>query len=328
MKKLFALIVIFSLISISCTKQKKYAEAEENTAKISKKISNSLTKLRSDIEEVTNELDYKIPYHKKCNSNFFEKYSLDKQNNIISKRSGDKSAIYLSNEITLTDSLKRFIMNSECFDDLFKSLIESNVLLSQVYFQKSNSFLRIYPYIDVSNYISSNFNVLKTITYRHVKNKPYIESSAYWMDRPFADPYGRGWILSCSEPIYYRDNYIGIVSADVSVNELRLNYFSSNNEVVMLVNKSFQLIAATREGEKFLKIPAYREFQYYKPMNENIYLYTHSYVTEHESKGFKEALNNIRLGKKQSTFYYNNKKHALISEQIKETGWYVLQIVN
>lgn len=328
MKKLIIFIIVFSVISFSCVKQKKHAEAEENLARIAAGINKSLTKLRLDIEELTSELNYKIPYHEEFNSDFWKNYSFDKENNLIANKSSNKSAIYLSNKVTLNDSLMRFIINSESYVDLFKSVLEQNILLAQIYFQKSNSFLRIYPYIEVSNYTSSDFNVLKTITYQTVKNKPHIKNRAYWIDKPFADPYGRGWILSCSEPIYYRDNYIGIVSGDISINELRLNYFSSNSDIVILVNRNFQLIAATRDGEKFLNIPAYRDYQYYKPIIDNAYLYTHSYVTEHESDGFKKAINEIRLGKKESSFYLNNKKHILISEQIQETGWYVLQIIN
>lgn len=327
-KQLLFIIFLISIISFSCTKQQKIEESKAILKSLGNKINTDLTNLRQDIEELTNNLSYKIPYYSDFDFDFNQKFYSDNHKNLINCNSKANSAIFLSNDVILSDSLKKFIANSEAFDSLFKQVLEKNILISQIYFLKKNSFLRIFPYIDIEKHIAGNFDLLNTITYKLSSDKPFIEHHAYWLDKPFADPFGRGWVLSCSEPVYYRNNYQGIVCGDISINELKLNYLSSNNDIIILVNRNLELIAATKEGEKFLNIPAYREFQYYKPILENINLYSHAFVKEHNSEGFKKALGEMQSGKMQSNFYLNNTKYTLISEQINETGWYILQIVN
>ncbi|MDK2978014.1 MAG: hypothetical protein PWP52_728 [Bacteroidales bacterium] len=56
--------------------------------------------------------------------------------------------------------------------------------------------------------------------YQKVNQKPFIEGQSYWIETPYADPYGRGWIISCIEPVYYHDEFIGILSADIPVKNI------------------------------------------------------------------------------------------------------------
>lgn len=295
---------------------------------LASKINKDLVSLRQDIEFLTNSLSYKIPFDKALDAHFDELYSFSNNKSLVYKSKERKSAVYITNKTGLNESLKKFIVNSQVFDDLFKKLVDQNILLSQIYFLKDDGFIRIFPYVDIDKFIAPNFDLLQLESYRSTKEKPFVENSAYWNDQAFADPFGRGWIITCTEPVYYRNNYIGSLSGNLSVNELKLNYLSSNKDAIILVNSNFELIAATKKGEEFLSIPSYREYQYYKPISENTVLYKHSYLLDNKNESFKASIHDIRSGKEQSSFYYKNKKYSILSYRIEETAWYLLKIIN
>lgn len=312
----------------ACNRQK---EVEENLKKlnaIALDLNADLSKLRQDMEFVSNSLKYKIEYNKSSATKFDEKYTQINKNVLISNLKNNSSSIYYPTNGEINESLKNFIVNSEAYNSLFKKSLQKNPILSQIYFLKNNSFLRIYPSIDIEKHILPGTDLLQLITYKSVVNKPFKEGHACWINTPFADPYGRGWIVSCAEPIYYRENFIGVLSADISIHNIKANYLSSNEDILFLINKDFELIACTKEGEKFLNIPQFREYQYYKPITQNLFLFEHSFLLEHENKEFKLAIQDIRSGKKFADFYLNRKRHTLFASRINETNWYLLKITN
>ncbi len=74
------------------------------------------------------------------------------------------------------------------------------------------------------------------ISFKLQKETIHARQSAYWTNQPFADPYGRGWILSCVEPIYYRDQFIGILSGDIRLHSMKNKYFSSSTEITLIID--------------------------------------------------------------------------------------------
>jgi hypothetical protein len=326
-KRLFIFVLIV-LFSFACNHKQEEEENLKQINAIAFDLNKDLSNLRQDLAFVTNSLCYKIPYDKSSNIKFEKKYNLLNKNVLSSENKKNSSSIYYPTDIKLTESCKKFIIHSEEFDSLFKETLENNSILSQIYFLKNSSFLRIYPSIDIEKYILPGTDLLQLLTYKSVNSKPFKEKDAIWINTPFADPYGRGWVISCTEPVYYRDGFIGVLSADISISNIRSNYLSSNEDVLLLANSNFELIACTKEGTRFLNIPQFREYQYYKPVTQDLFLFEHSFLLEHKNKGFQSAIQDLKSGENCAYFYLNKKRHAIYASIINETDWYILKITN
>lgn len=326
--KNFILISVIILFSGSCNNKQDSDLHLKQINNIASKINKDLSTATRELSNITSNIQYKIPFDKNVKWQLGEKYIYHSNKMLVSLKNENQSAVYYPENKEISKSLRKIIINSEQLDTLFIDIIKNNPIISQAYFLTENSFLRIYPYIDIVNYLNTPVNLNSLITYKSVNNKPFIDTKAYWINPPFADPYGRGWVISCAEPVYYRDRFIGIISMDIRLKNLRSKYFSSNTDIILLINKTGELIYCTKEGANFLGIPQCRDFQYYKPITEDIYLYKNPALLEHKNKNFRTAIKTLLEDKTKTDFYINKKKHTIYKSYINETDWYLLKIIN
>lgn len=295
---------------------------------VANKINCDLESISSDLIDLAYKIEHSVPFQDEVSENLFDSYSLSKNNILYTIFSNDNSAVYFPAKEEISKSLKNQIIQTEKLDLFFREIVKSNTLISQVYFLNTYSFLRIYPYIDVTNYLKNSLNLTQLITYNSIKNKPFNSRKAYWINNPFADPYGRGWVISCAEPLYYRDHFKGIISIDLSLKSIKSKYFSSNTESLFLLNGEGKLIAFTKEAGKALNAPAYKEFQYYKPVEEDIFIYNSPSLLNHQNKSIKKAIKNLLDDKTNEDFYVDNKKYKIYKSYIPITDWYIFKIIN
>lgn len=327
MRRFSYIFFVFLSVFSSCKTQQKEDLNLKHAKHIANSINNDLLLVRNNIFNTANVLQHKIPFDRDVQG-FSEKiYKFSLNGILVSKYIESKSAIYYPTNSKITNDLKRIIINSEAIDTLFISSIKKNTLLSQIYFIDTNSFLRIYPYIDVLSYLIPNINLKKFAPYQLANNKPFSEK-AYWINKPIADPYGRGWIVSCVEPIYYRDHFIGILSGDITLNSLKEKYFSSGTELILIIDQKGNIICCTKEAGKITNVPQLREFGYYKPITEDIYNFKIPNLTNHKNKSLSNAIKSLLSEETIEIFYVDNKKYTIYKALIEETNWLLLKIIN
>ena len=329
MKRTFyiILLVLFSAL-FSCKNKQEEDLNSKHLDYIANSINNDLIEIKKDIITLANDVQHKISFEKKVTSFSTDKYHYYPGQVLFCTYKESQSAVYYPANKNIDKSIKNIIVNSEQIDAFFIGTIKKNPLLAQVYFLDTNSFLRIYPYINVVNYLKSSVNLTDFMTFRKVKQKPYIEDHAYWMNIPYADPYGRGWIISCVQPIYYHDKFLGIVSGDFTLHSLKDKYLTSDTQLLLLTDNKGKLICCTREASKVANIPAIREFRYYKPVTETIFMNNNPCLKNHKNKTFRKAINSLLAGENKETFFVDNKKYTIYKSHIPETDWLLLKIIN
>jgi len=328
MKKIFSIIIVVLFIFLSCDNNPGEDLNLKHLDHIAGCINHDLSLVKNEMFNLSNSLQYKIPFDKEVKAFPKEKYHYHSGEILFCTYSNSQSAVYYPADKNITNQLRKTIINSEQLDTLFIRSIRNHPLLSQVYFLDTNSFLRIYPYIDVVSYLKSSVDLKEFIPYQTAKNKPIIHNKAYWVNHPFADPYGRGWIIACTEPIYYRDHFIGILSGDVTLKSLKNKYLSSDTEQMVLTDNSGKILCCTKEAAKITNIPPLREFHYYNPVTEDIFACNKPSLVNHKNKNLRNAIKSLLSGKNKEVFLIDNKKYTIYKSQIKETDWLLLKIIN
>lgn len=328
MKRSFFIVLFIFSIFYSCKNQQGEDLNLKHLDHIAECINADLGSVKNDIFNLANSLQYKIPFDKEVLTFPKEKYHYNPGVVLFCSYNESKSAVYYPADRTITNQLKKTIVNTEYLDTFFISSIKKNPLLSQIYFLDTNSFLRIYPYIDVVNYLKSSVDLKSFIPYQSVKKKPFVNDKAYWINQPFADPYGRGWIISCVEPIYYRDRFLGILSGDITLRSLKNKYFSSGTELILVIDREGKIICCTKEAAKITNVRQLREFRYYKPVTENTYAFNNPSLTEHKNKNLRNAIKSLLSGETKEMFFIDSKKYTIYKSHIRETDWLLLKIIN
>ena len=328
MRKSFYIIILLLFIFSSCKTPQDEDLNLKHINHIANSINNDLSEIRENVFNTAKILQHNIPFNKEAKEISKNLYKTTSAGTLISKNSQSLSAVYCPSGCVITDHLKNVIVNSEALDSIFISLTQKSPLLSQVYFLDTNSFLRIYPFIDVENYLTPNINLKKLAPFQTINKKPLINDKAYWLNRPFADPFGRGWIISCVEPIYYRDQFIGMLSGDITLRSLKTKYFKSGTELILLIDQKGKIICCTKEAGKITNIPQIREFGYYKPISEDIYVHNIPSLLDHKNKNLKKAVKSLLSGETKESFIIDNNKYTIYMSEVSETDWYLLKIIN
>lgn len=328
MKRLFVPILVVFSVFYSCKNQQEKDQIIKQLNNVAGNINKDLGSIRNEIFNLASSLQYKVEFDKDNVTFSDEKYHYHQNEILFCNLNCGNSAVYYPANKSINKQLKKMIVNSESLDTLFICSVQNCPLLSQIYFLDTNSFLRIYPYINVLSYLKNSVDLKSFIAYQTANKKPIIQDQAYWTSLPFADPYGRGWIISCIEPVYYRDRFLGVLSGDVTLQSIKNKYFSSATELMLMIDQEGKIICFTKEAAKIIDIPTLREFNYYKPVTENIYIYNAPSLIEHKNKNLKNAVISLLSGKNKESFFIDNKKYTIYKTHIKETDWMLLKIIN
>ncbi|MEE4197733.1 MAG: PDC sensor domain-containing protein [Bacteroidales bacterium] len=327
MKKIICLFFIAAIITLSGCKDKEGKELKYTQFKqLANKINTDLQKISSDIKDLTLTFKYKIPFDNSVEWDN-KKYTLKNNQLIYTPDQKQSSAIYFPINRSLTDSLKNLIVNSEQMDSLFIRFMDNHDFVRQIYFLDPHSFLRIYPYTEFPGCFSSPKDLTQRFPYQKACHKPFLNEKSYWVCNPYADLLGQGWVISCVEPLYYHDRFLGIVAVDIPVKNILQKYFNHPTQRLILTNKKGEVICTTPNGAKKLNIPMYREFSYYEPLTQNTLMYHSPSLANHQNKKIQKAIQNLLDGSLEENFFIDGKKHTIYKAEITETNWLLLKII-
>jgi len=328
LKKPSVIFFIFLFVIFSCNNDQEADLNLQHLDYVAENINDDLIEIKKNIIFLGNEIGYKVPFEKEVAWNLKEKYHYSPNEILFSSYNKDQSAVYYPANRKITKQLQKTIINTEQLDSVFNQIVKRNPSLSQVYFLDTSSFLRIYPYINVTNYLKSSVDLTDLASFQVAQNQPFEDNHAYWVNKPFADPFGRGWIISCVEPVYFRDCFIGIVCGDIRLHSIKAKYLSSNTEIVMIIDKEGGIICSTREASKLVNVPQCRDFQYFKPVTEDIYLFDSPSLLDHKNTNLSKAIESLLSGKNKDVFYIDKEKYTIYKSVIRETNWLLLKIIN
>ena len=321
------IVFLLSTLLFSCKqdleKDLNFLHLEE----VTKGISDDFNSVTTDVLNVANIIQHKINFQKDViwGPN---KYQLSSEGVVYFKSDWNSSSVFLPIGVNLNQRLKNLIINSEPIDTLIYNLCRNNAIVSQAYFLDTNSFLRIYPYVDVLKQYLPQIKLTDLVPFRSLKNEPFFDENAYWIKDPYADPSGRGWIISCASPLYYRDQFIGIVSADIMMKTIYEKYLLSDSEMFLIINLKGDVICCTKKASSYFNIPANKEYPYYKPFTKDVFMSGNPSFLNNQSKNVRKAVEKIINGEIKVEFVQHTQKVTIYSSKIKETNWFLLKIIN
>lgn len=137
----------------------------------------------------------------------------DQQSNIIVPAKAGVTA-GLIEEINLTEELDR----------PFEQILESEAV-TWAYVVTKDNLLRCSPYRDLTDVFNSNHSQMKDIFYTTADEKNNPKREPVWT-KPYTDYLGTGWTMTCSQPIYDKnDHFYGVICLDISINNIKDKYF-------------------------------------------------------------------------------------------------------
>ncbi len=210
-----------------------------NNSMVNKSIDFILNDIKKSVytivENATSEIDHKFSDIENLayilqseHQNFFKYYKdikLEKKpvfdfasNGMYYKTENNNgSSVVLSKKTPITEDIKKKLINSEVFDNTFKSVVDGHDMIIATYFNSHDNMSRYYPYISAAyNTFPADLNMENYNFYygANIKNNP--KKKVVWTD-VYLDPAGQGWMLSAIVPIYNKNFLEGVTGIDVTV---------------------------------------------------------------------------------------------------------------
>lgn len=147
------------------------------------------------------------------------RYSKTSGGGFATLRDNGGAAAFYSNRTTVGAVELQKVWKTVQLDSVMKDLVETQPLLTQIYFNSFDSYNRIYPYRDVVRQYAPDLDIPSYNFYYLADALHNPSRGTVWTDA-YLDPAGQGWMVSCIAPVYNQNFLEGVVGSDITVEVL------------------------------------------------------------------------------------------------------------
>lgn len=325
-------ILVFSLslalILISCNDKAALKKEQATLTEKANSINSDFRMIRLEVEKIAGEI--KRLYENKNRivpTIDKKKYQLTK-NGILTKPIDDGgSAVFVSGFVPVNDKIREIVYFTEPLDPVFKQLVKKYPEIAQVYYNDMYSINRIYPFFDVLAQYEAKMDIPSFNFYYLADEKHNPSKRSLWVNEPYVDPAGRGWMVSAIAPVYFNGSLVGVPGIDVTINMLTKRYIQ-DNDMTVIIDNTGTIVSAHEKAIKILSFPPLFEHKYIETIKQDTYRKEQYNLMLSKDIGVRQMAEDILKNKKtvQETTIMDE-KITVISAQIPELDWYLLKII-
>jgi C4-dicarboxylate-specific signal transduction histidine kinase len=153
------------------------------------------------------------------------------------------------------------------------------------------------------------------------------DKKAVWVDEPYVDPAGRGWMISAIAPVYYNDRLVGVPGMDVTVNKIIDKYLEGHSSVFIL-DKTGVLVAVNHKLVHLLCLPPLDNHEYLETIKSDKYRKNDYNLLKSKDRIIREMAKSIISAQKEDyAFSIDKKKYMAVSVAMDDLSWTLVSIL-
>ena len=332
MRKIISTIAVLITILISffsCTKPDAELKLEQLSTKATQ-IDNDFKNIRLEVEMLGKEItELYVNQNKILPTIKTDKYQLA-ANGVFTKPIDDGgSAIFVSGFVPVDQKIKNIVYFTEPIDTAFKILVKKYPEIVQLYYNDKYSFNRIYPFFDVLSQYEAKMDIPAFNFYYLADVKHNPDRKSLWVNEPYVDPAGRGWMVSAIAPVYYNEELVGVPGIDVTINTITQRYLQDSiGSMVMIIDNNGAIVTAQEDVINLLSFPPLFDHKYIETIKQDTYrkeLYNLSLSREANVRTIATEI--LKNNKQVIETEFNGEKATVIAVRIPELNWYLVEII-
>lgn len=233
-------------------------------------------------------------------------YIIEEEGTIVRKKNPSKtdkqqSCIIVPNTTEKTADLFREINLTEELDKPFEQILQREDV-TWAYIVTKDNLLRCSPYSNVMEAFAEDHSQKNDVFYTIADKENNPAREPVWT-KPYTDYLGTGWTMTCSQPVYDRNQQLfGVICLDVAVNNIKEKYFESFS-----LGETGQVYWLGKTGD-IIYHPIYSDKAVTQGEVSKKNIFDQKEVSEEQSKVLKKALSN----KKGMSFYNDHGAEKLL----------------
>ncbi|HSG44156.1 MAG TPA: cache domain-containing protein, partial [Anaerolineales bacterium] len=163
---------------------------------------------------------------------------------------GKPSSVFVPSTVTLDDSVYQELNTNSYLDFSAPFVLENNRQIRAVYYTNLDGVIIYFPNVNLAANVPHDYDATKQPTFRVATPLLDPQREPRW-SFPRQDPAGVGLIVSVSMPVYFDDEFSGVMSADFRLNSIAQEIASisiGQTGYAFLVDNNGLIIAMPPEG--------------------------------------------------------------------------------
>jgi hypothetical protein len=224
-------------------------------------------------------------------------------------------------------SAKEFVWKTNPLDEKFRDLVNQNALISQVYFNTSQHVNRLYPPYDAYSMTEPDLNLQEFNFYYLADSLHNPKKGPVWIEEPYVDPAGRGWLVSLLHPVYQDDQLMMVLGIDFTINDVLEKYLKMSSRELLILDNNGTLVAGKPNAIKFLSLPQIKNHTYTRPVTSNNSRIQEFGIKNSKSRAVRAISSDLLTGKREYFLIQDSDQNIHIhSKRMKSLNWIVLDI--
>lgn len=236
-------------------------------------------------------------------------------------------AVWVSGVVPVDDKVQRVVWATEGINAELQAIVKEMPAVAQVYYNDRHSLNRIYPPFDVLSQYEPKMNIPEYNFYYLADGKHNPQRKVVWVDEPYVDPAGRGWMVSCIAPVYEGDALQGVIGLDVTVNEIVDIYLTPADRAWALVDRHGAIVAATEVAIEWLAMPPLTDHRYVNTVKSDRYRTEDYNILQSPNAGVRKLAEDVlQMGRNSSSIENGKEQRRVLAEPVPALGWTALLI--
>ncbi len=252
-------------------------------------------------------------------------------NGVYYKTNHIGASLYYSSKTKMTKETKYKALFTESMDTSLESIVKFNPNIVAAYFNSWDNMNRLYPFINKVYEQYGNHIQMKDYNFYYLADKKHNPSHKPVWTSAYLDPAGNGWMLSCIVPIYKNDFLEGVTGLDITIDSFVKNILNrklSYNANLFMVDKNGMIIAMSKKIEKLLKLRELKKHLYSNTILKTIEKPEEFNILKNKSPFAEHFKNLIENNSDSSTLTIKNKEYLTLKQDIKETNWKLMILID
>lgn len=332
-KPFFTSLLVTALLCAPLTSCDKKTPAEKNTSEAKQLAS----QLDADFAKVLAEVEKLAAYTQDLYKRKSEilpridtsKYQMHTSGAFYKPTNDGGAALWVSGAVPITDEVKEVAYFTEPLDTELIRITQQMPEVNQAYYNDKNSLNRIYPWFDTVAQYPPKMNIPEFNFYFMADAAHNPSKKAVWVNEPYVDPAGRGWMVSAIAPVYSGGELVGVPGLDVTIAEIIDRYLTDKAAPIAVVAPNGVLVAASEKAIALLEMPPLKDHKYLETVKQDTFKQDQYDLLKSRLRPVRELAKKVLTSQTASeeTVEISGKSYRAICSPVSGLNWMVLEFL-
>jgi len=319
-----------SIFSLSCN----YMEKEKEAARV--ELTQLTENIMRDISAISKETEGLAKHVKEAYKNSDSiltlvdksKYRMADNGCFYKAVCDGKASLWVSGYFPVDEKIKRIAYFTEAIDKELERIVKENPAVAQAYYNDKYSLNRIFPPFDVLSQYPPKINVSEYNFYYLADETHNPGKKVVWVNTPYIDPAGRGWMISAIAPVYFNGELAGVAGLDITVNTITDRYISADSKNIMLVDSKGVVVSADKKLSNFFGLPPLYNHKYLAKIKKDQYRTDDFNLLKSKLKPVRKLANKLLAEDYlEAAFSFKKVNYMIVSKPIRDLNWKALMVI-